>query len=142
MQFNTSIPQGWELPKFWLGQRTEQGLIVGVEYCPPDTLLAEEYGKSLCSNSKCKIQNAKLSYSSILNFEFLILNCFGWRYIVLPNKNSEELHHYFDDELKPLSTSKLQKVLQEELEQYQQRITNIQQQLTAIAYSSGDNSHR
>ncbi|MBE9211060.1 hypothetical protein IQ244_32165 [Nostoc sp. LEGE 06077] len=105
MQFSTSIPQDWESPKFWLGQRTEQGLIVGVEYCPPGTLLAEEYGD-------------------------------GWRYIVLPNKNSEELHSYFDDELKPLSTSKLQKVLQEELEQYQQRITTIQQQLAAIGGSN------
>jgi hypothetical protein len=44
--------------------------------------------------------NSKLK-KVILHFEFCILNCFGqgWRYTVLPNKNSSEVRHYFDDQI-------------------------------------------
>jgi len=129
MQPTISIPKGWEYPRFSIGQRTKQGLIIGIQYYATDTLLAHEYGKSLCSNSKCKIQNAKLASSSILNFELLILNCFGWRYFVLTDKNSEEVRSYFDDQIQLLSVAELQEQLQTEIDQHQQQIKALQEQL-------------
>ncbi|MBD2255453.1 hypothetical protein [Nostoc parmelioides] len=44
MQPTISIPKGWDYPKFTLGQRIKQGLIIGIQYYPTDTLLAHEYG--------------------------------------------------------------------------------------------------
>ncbi|MBD2364653.1 hypothetical protein H6G36_26350 [Anabaena minutissima FACHB-250] len=44
MQPTISIPKGWEYPRFTLGQRTKQGLIIGIQYYATDTLLAYEYG--------------------------------------------------------------------------------------------------
>ncbi|QLE59628.1 hypothetical protein [Nostoc sp. TCL26-01] len=44
MQSTISILKGWEYPRFTLGQRTQQGLIIGIQYYPADTLLAHEYG--------------------------------------------------------------------------------------------------
>ncbi|BAB78223.1 hypothetical protein ACN23B_27645 (plasmid) [Anabaena sp. FACHB-709] len=44
MQPTISIPQGWDYPRFTLGQRTKQGLIIGIQYYPVNTLLAHEYG--------------------------------------------------------------------------------------------------
>jgi hypothetical protein len=44
MQPTISIPKGWEYPRFKLGQRTKQGLIIGIQYYTTDTLLAHEYG--------------------------------------------------------------------------------------------------
>ncbi|UKP00961.1 hypothetical protein [Nostoc sp. UHCC 0870] len=44
MQATISIPKGSEYPRFTIGQRTQQGLIIGIQYYPADTLLAHEYG--------------------------------------------------------------------------------------------------
>ncbi|RCJ24031.1 hypothetical protein A6770_28710 [Nostoc minutum NIES-26] len=44
MQLTISIPKDWENPKFTLGQRTQQGLIIGMEYKPVNTQLAYQYG--------------------------------------------------------------------------------------------------
>lgn len=44
MQPTISIPKGWDYPRFTIGQRTKQGLIIGIQYYPADTLLAHEYG--------------------------------------------------------------------------------------------------
>ncbi|QLE59745.1 hypothetical protein FD725_30005 (plasmid) [Nostoc sp. TCL26-01] len=44
MQPTISISQGWDYPRFALGQRTKQGIIIGLQYYPADTLLAHEYG--------------------------------------------------------------------------------------------------
>jgi hypothetical protein len=46
MQPTISIPKDWDYPRFTLGQRTKQGLIIGIQYYPSDTLLAHEYGNS------------------------------------------------------------------------------------------------
>ncbi|MFB2769819.1 hypothetical protein ACE1AT_11100 [Pelatocladus sp. BLCC-F211] len=40
-----AIPSDWTVPKYSLGQWTKQGLIVGVEFYPSDTLLACQYGQ-------------------------------------------------------------------------------------------------
>jgi hypothetical protein len=44
MQPTISIPKGWDYPRFTLGQHTKQGLIIGIQHYPADTLLAHEYG--------------------------------------------------------------------------------------------------
>ncbi|MCC5633456.1 hypothetical protein LC613_39000 [Nostoc sphaeroides CHAB 2801] len=41
-----TIPNHWTLPKYLLGQRTKQGMIVGVQYYPPNNLLT-----GLCTES-------------------------------------------------------------------------------------------
>ncbi len=40
-----NIPNHWTLPKYSLGQRTKQGIIVGIEYHPPNSLLANQCGE-------------------------------------------------------------------------------------------------
>ncbi|AUB43115.1 hypothetical protein COO91_09273 (plasmid) [Nostoc flagelliforme CCNUN1] len=42
MQPTISIPQGWKYPHFTLGQRTQQGIIIGIKYYPSDSFLARE----------------------------------------------------------------------------------------------------
>ncbi|MBD2512638.1 hypothetical protein H6G91_36520 [Nostoc muscorum FACHB-395] len=46
MQPTITIPHGWKYPRFTLGQRTEQGIIIGIKYYPIDSLLAYEYDES------------------------------------------------------------------------------------------------
>jgi len=43
MQPTIPIPHGWKYPRFTLGQRTEEGIIIGIKYYPSDSLLAHEY---------------------------------------------------------------------------------------------------
>jgi hypothetical protein len=45
MEATISIPKGWKYPHFTLGQRTEQGLIIGFKYYHNDSFLAHEYGE-------------------------------------------------------------------------------------------------
>ena len=40
-----NIPKFWPLPKYTLGQRVEQGEIVGIEYRSPGTYRANELGQ-------------------------------------------------------------------------------------------------
>ncbi len=101
MQPTITIPKGWEYPRFTLGERTQQGMIVGLEYYPADSQLAHEYGH-------------------------------GWRYSVMPNKNSQEVRHYFDDQIQTLSIAEIQQQIQAEIEDHQQQIKTLQQQLVVI----------
>ncbi|MDM9580039.1 hypothetical protein [Nostoc sp. GT001] len=45
MQPTITIPHGWKYPRFTLGQRTEQGIIIGIKYYLSDSLLTHEYGE-------------------------------------------------------------------------------------------------
>jgi len=96
-----------EYPRFTFGQRTQQGLIIGMEYKPADTQLAHEYGNS-------------------------------WRYTVLPDKHSDEVRHYSDDQIQTLSIAEIQQQLQAEIEEHQQQIKVLQQQLVAIIGGSSN----
>ncbi|MBD2302776.1 hypothetical protein [Nostoc sp. FACHB-190] len=107
MQPTISIPKDWKYPRFTFGQRTQQGLIIGLEYKPADTQLAHEYGNS-------------------------------WRYTVLPDKHSDEVRHYSDEQIQTLSIAEIQTQLQTEIEEYQQQIKALQQQLVAISGGSND----
>ncbi|MBD2492315.1 hypothetical protein [Aulosira sp. FACHB-615] len=44
MQPTINIPQNWDYPRFTFGDRTQQGIILGMEYYLPNTPLAHEYG--------------------------------------------------------------------------------------------------
>lgn len=101
MQPTITIPKHWDYPRFTFGQRTEQGIILGLEYYPADTKLAYEFGH-------------------------------GWRYSVMPHKNSEEIRHYSDDQIQILSVDQIQAQLQTEIEQHQLQLLILQQQLAAI----------
>ncbi|MBD2492291.1 hypothetical protein [Aulosira sp. FACHB-615] len=104
MQPTISIPTGWEYPRFTFGQRTQQGIVIGLEYKPAGTQLAHEYGNS-------------------------------WRYTVLPDKHSDEVRHYSEDQIQTLSVAEIQQQLQAEIEEHQQQIKAIQEQLAAIGGS-------
>jgi endonuclease/exonuclease/phosphatase (EEP) superfamily protein YafD len=108
MQSTITIPNNWDYPRFSFGQRTQQGLIIGIEYHPADTQLAYQYGQ-------------------------------GWRYTVLTDKNSQEVRHYFDDQLQTLSVAEIQQQIQAEIDEHQQQIKALQQQLAAIGGSSDGN---
>lgn len=56
----------------------------------------------------------------------------GWRYSVIPEKHREELYHFLEDEIEPLSPQELQIQITAELEQYQRQIASLQQQLSEI----------
>lgn len=101
MQPTILLPKHWDYPRFIFGQRTQQGVILGLEYYPADTQLAYQYSH-------------------------------GWRYALMPNKQSEDIFHYQESQLKPFSTQELLAQITAELEQHQQQIMILQQQLAAV----------
>ena len=56
----------------------------------------------------------------------------GWRYALMPNKNSDELFHFQESQIKPLSPQELFSEITAEIELYQSQIAILQQQLAAI----------
>ncbi|BAT56951.1 unknown protein (plasmid) [Nostoc sp. NIES-3756] len=44
MQATLIIPKHWEYPNFTFGQRTQQGIIIGLEYHPADCQIAFQSG--------------------------------------------------------------------------------------------------
>lgn len=105
MQPTITIPQHWGYPRFALEQRTNQGIILGLQYYPSGTELAEQFDA-------------------------------GWRYAVMPNRNSDELFHFQESEIKPLSQQELFLEITAEIDFYQQQIAILQQQLDAITGGS------
>ncbi|MBD6620774.1 hypothetical protein FNW02_34705 [Komarekiella sp. 'clone 1'] len=89
MQPTITIPKDWDYPRYTFGQRTQQGIIVSLEYYTKDSFLAERYGS-------------------------------GWRYSVTPHKNSEELLHYHQEQIQPLSQAELSAQIITEIDAHQQ----------------------
>ncbi|MBN3924060.1 hypothetical protein [Nostoc sp. NMS4] len=56
----------------------------------------------------------------------------GWRYALMPKKNSDELFHFEENQIKPLSPQELFLQITAEIELYQQQIATLQQQLVVI----------
>ncbi|MEA5503560.1 hypothetical protein VB735_10670 [Halotia wernerae UHCC 0503] len=54
----------------------------------------------------------------------------GWRYTISPNKHSEEVHHYLEDELTLLSSEELQAQIKAEIDCHQNQIKSLIQQLS------------
>ncbi|WP_392529943.1 hypothetical protein [Nostoc sp. C117] len=44
MQPTITLPRGYGIPKFNVGQRTQQGKVIGIEVLPHDSVLAENCG--------------------------------------------------------------------------------------------------
>ena len=44
MQPTITLPRGYGIPTFYVGQRTQQGKIIGIEVLPHDSVLAENCG--------------------------------------------------------------------------------------------------
>ncbi|AUB43365.1 hypothetical protein COO91_09540 (plasmid) [Nostoc flagelliforme CCNUN1] len=61
-----------------------------------------------------------------------IANCFGWRYALMPKKNSDELFHFQENQIQPLSPQELFSQIRAEIDFYQQQIAILQQQLAVV----------
>ncbi|WP_331001044.1 hypothetical protein [Nostoc commune] len=96
-----SIPKHWDYPRFALEQRTQQGIILGLQYYPNGTELAEQLGG-------------------------------GWRYALMPKKNSDELFHFQENQIQPLSPEELFQQITAEIDFYQQQINILKQQLAVL----------
>ncbi|BDI20575.1 hypothetical protein ANSO36C_63770 (plasmid) [Nostoc cf. commune SO-36] len=57
----------------------------------------------------------------------------GWRYVLMPNKNSDEISYLQENQIQPLTPEELFSQIRAEIEFYQQQIAIRQQQLAAIA---------
>ncbi|RCJ32643.1 hypothetical protein A6769_27650 [Nostoc punctiforme NIES-2108] len=56
----------------------------------------------------------------------------GWRYALMPNKNSDEISYLKEDQIKPLTPEELFSEITAEIDFYQQQITILQQQLAVL----------
>ena len=56
----------------------------------------------------------------------------GWRYVLMPNKNSDEISYLKEDQIQPLTREELFSEITAEIEFYQQQITILQQQLAIV----------
>ncbi|WP_100902176.1 hypothetical protein [Nostoc flagelliforme] len=60
----------------------------------------------------------------------------GWRYALMPNKNSDELFHFQESQIQPLSPEELFRQITTEIDFYQQQINILNRQLTALTGGS------
>ena len=56
----------------------------------------------------------------------------GWRYVLMPNKNSDEISYLKEDQIKPLTPEELFSEITAEIKFYQQQISILQQQLAVL----------
>ncbi|MCC5622163.1 hypothetical protein [Nostoc sp. CHAB 5715] len=56
----------------------------------------------------------------------------GWRYALMPDKNSDELFHFQENQIQPLSPEELFRQITAEIDLYQQQINILNRQLTAL----------
>ncbi|MCF2151921.1 hypothetical protein IQ276_037060 [Desmonostoc muscorum LEGE 12446] len=57
----------------------------------------------------------------------------GWRYVLMPNKNSDEISYLKEDQIQPLTPEELFLQIRAEIDFYQQQINILNRQLDAIA---------
>jgi hypothetical protein len=143
MQATISIPQHWGYPRFALDQRTQQS---NSQFAIRNSQLflreLQEINYPISRPSKrlslsllpppCLKSNGIFIYLEVLNCELRIANCFGWRYALMPNKNSDELFHFQENQIQLFSPQELFSQIRAEIDFYQQQIGIRQQQLLAI----------
>ena len=56
----------------------------------------------------------------------------GWRYVLMPNKNSDETSYLQENQIQPLSPQELFSQIRAEIDFYQQQINILNRQLDAI----------
>lgn len=98
MQVTITIPRGWGYPKFTFGQRTKQGIVVGIEFIPSNTAIAKE-------------------------------NEAGWKYGLLPDKNSKDIVYLPESEIQQLSASESEEQILTEIDEHLNQLTILQEQL-------------
>ncbi|MCC5651918.1 hypothetical protein LC609_19280 [Nostoc sp. XA013] len=57
----------------------------------------------------------------------------GWRYVLMPNKNSDEISYLQENQIQPLTPEELFQQITAEIDFYQQQISILNRQLDAIA---------
>lgn len=60
----------------------------------------------------------------------------GWRYVLMPNKNSDEISYLQEDQIQPLSPEELFTQITAEIDFYQRQIAILQQQLAVVTGGS------
>ncbi|MBD2536713.1 hypothetical protein H6G97_48695 [Nostoc flagelliforme FACHB-838] len=56
----------------------------------------------------------------------------GWRYVLMPNKNSDETSYLQEDQIQPLTPEELFHQITAEIDFYQQQISILNRQLTVL----------
>jgi len=56
----------------------------------------------------------------------------GWRYVLMPNKNSDETSYLQENQIQPLSPQELFTQITAEIELYEQQINILKQQLAVL----------
>jgi hypothetical protein len=60
----------------------------------------------------------------------------GWRYALIPQKNSDELFHFQENQIQPLTPEELLHQITAEIKFYQQQINILKRQLAALTGGS------
>lgn len=60
----------------------------------------------------------------------------GWRYVLMPNKNSDETSYLQENQIQPLSPEELFSQIRAEIDFHQQQISILQQQLAVVTGGS------
>ncbi|MHC5931641.1 hypothetical protein [Nostoc sp.] len=56
----------------------------------------------------------------------------GWRYVLMPNKNSDEISYLQENQIQPLTPEELFQQITAEIDFYQQQINILNRQLTVL----------
>jgi hypothetical protein len=62
----------------------------------------------------------------------------GWRYVLMPKKNSDEISYLQENQIQPLSPQELFTQITAEIEFYQRQISILQQQLAVVTGGSSN----
>ncbi|WP_242055912.1 hypothetical protein [Nostoc flagelliforme] len=62
----------------------------------------------------------------------------GWRYALMPNKNSDEISYLKEDQIQPLTPEKLFQQINAEIDFYQQQISILNRQLTVLTQGANN----
>ena len=62
----------------------------------------------------------------------------GWRYVLMPNKNSDEISYLQENQIQPLSPQELFTQITAEIDFYQQQISILNRQLTVLTQGSNN----
>ncbi|WP_193199730.1 hypothetical protein [Nostoc sp. MG11] len=100
LKITSVIPSYWTVPKYSLGQRIKQGMIVGIQYCLPDNLLAE---------------------SSDGSWQYIVQ--------VSTNNKDKQVEDLQEHEVQPLAPQELRRLLTAEIEAHQRKMVVLTQQL-------------
>jgi hypothetical protein len=60
----------------------------------------------------------------------------GWRYVLMPNKNSDEISYLQENQIQPLSPQEFFTQITAEIDFYQRQISILQQQLAVVTGGS------